>query len=66
MRKNLDATRACPQVAEMAKTKSKAILSVADGAGGMMEVKDCRFEKRDWPIRFEVPVEQERTIGRAI
>jgi hypothetical protein len=44
----------------MAKTKSKAILSVADGAGGMMEVKDRRFENGDWPIKFEVPVEQEQ------
>lgn len=44
----------------MAKTKSRAILSVADGAGGMMEVKDRRFENGDWPIKFEVPVEQEQ------
>jgi hypothetical protein len=44
----------------MAKTKSKAIISVADGAGGMVEVKDRRFENGDWPIRFEVPVEQEQ------
>jgi hypothetical protein len=44
----------------MAKTKSKAILSVADCAGGMMEVKDRRFENGDWPIKFEVPVEQEQ------
>jgi hypothetical protein len=43
----------------MAKTKSKAIVSVADGAGGMMEVKDRRFENGDWPIKFEVPVEQD-------
>jgi hypothetical protein len=26
----------------------------------MMEVKDRRFEDGDWPIKFEVPVEQER------
>jgi hypothetical protein len=44
----------------MAKTKSKAILIVADGAGGMMEVKDRRFENGDWPINFEIPVEQEQ------
>jgi hypothetical protein len=44
----------------MVKSKSKAIFSVADGAGGMMEVKDHRFEKGDWPIKFEVPVEQEK------
>jgi hypothetical protein len=44
----------------MAKSKSKAIFSVADGAGGMMEVKDRRFENGDWPIKFEVPVEREQ------
>jgi hypothetical protein len=44
----------------MVKSKSKAIFSVADGAGGMMEVKDRRFENGDWPIRFEIPVEQEQ------
>jgi hypothetical protein len=44
----------------MAKSKSKAIFSVADGAGGMMEVKDRRFESGDWPIKFEVPVDQEQ------
>ena len=47
-------------MAGMAKTKSKAIISVADGAGGMREVKDHRFEKGDWPIKFEIPVEQEQ------
>jgi len=30
----------------MAKAKSKAIISVADGAGGMMEVKDRDVELR--------------------
>lgn len=44
----------------MAKAKSKVILSVADGAGGMMEVKDRRFENGDWPIKFEVLTEQEQ------
>ena len=44
----------------MTKRKPKAIVSVADGAGGMMEVKDRRFENGDWPIKFEVPVEQEQ------
>jgi hypothetical protein len=44
----------------MTKTKSKAIFSVADGSGGMMEIKDRRFENGDWPIKFEVPVEQEQ------
>ena len=44
----------------MAKSKSKAIISVADGAGGMMEMTDHRFEKGDWPIKFDVAVEQEQ------
>jgi hypothetical protein len=33
---------------------------VAGGAGGMMEVKDRRFERGDWPITFEIPVEREQ------
>lgn len=49
-----------PHIAGMAKSKSKAIISVANVAGGMMEVKDRRFENGDWPIKFEVPVEQEQ------
>jgi hypothetical protein len=49
-----------PHIVGMAKSKSKTIFSVADGAGGMMEVKDRRFEKGDWPIKFDVPVEQEQ------
>jgi hypothetical protein len=44
----------------MPKTKSKAILRVADGAGGMMEIKDRRFENGNWPVKFEVRVEQEQ------
>jgi hypothetical protein len=42
----------------MTKTKSKAIITAADGAGAMTQVKDRRFEAGDWPIRFEVPKEQ--------
>lgn len=41
----------------MAKAKSKAIVMGADGAGGMAQVQDRRFEG-DWPIRFNVPKEQ--------
>jgi hypothetical protein len=44
----------------MVKRKARTLLSVADGAGGMMEVKDRRFDSGDWPITFEVPVEQEQ------
>lgn len=45
----------------MAKAKSKAIIMVADGAGGMTQVEDRRFEKDDWPIRFDVPKEEADT-----
>src|SRR5436309_3368015 len=42
----------------MAKAKSKAIIMAADGAGGMAQVQDRRFENlREWP-NFDVPKEQ--------
>lgn len=45
----------------MAKAKSKAIITAADGAGGMTQIQDRRFENvRDWPS-FEVPKEQADT-----
>jgi hypothetical protein len=44
----------------MVKAKSKTTVLVPDGAGGMMKVTDLRFEKGDWPITFEVPVEREQ------
>ena len=28
---------------------------VADGAGGLLEVVDRRFDRREWPISFQVP-----------
>ncbi|HTG72766.1 MAG TPA: hypothetical protein VMB70_03315, partial [Terriglobia bacterium] len=40
----------------MAKKKAKAKLMVADGAGGIVEVKDSRFET-NWPITFDVEAE---------
>ena len=46
---------------EMAKAKSKTTFMVADGAGGMVKVRDRRFEEGDWPIRFDVPSEQADT-----
>ena len=45
----------------MAKAKPKATIKTADGAGGMAQVQDRRFEVGDWPIRFEVPTEQANT-----
>ncbi len=45
----------------MVKAKSKAIITAADGAGGMAQVQDQRFEAGDWPIRFDVPKEQADT-----
>ena len=47
-------------MAKLGKSKPKTIISVADGAGGMMEVKDRRFEGGDWPITFEIPFEREQ------
>src|SRR5208282_3938380 len=44
----------------MAKSKPKSIVMVADGAGGMINVEDRRFEKGEWPIGFEVPTEEEQ------
>lgn len=43
------------------KSKPKAIMMVADGAGGMTEVKDRRFEAGDWPIQFDVPKKEADT-----
>ena len=47
----------------MPKAKSKATLLVADGAGGMVQVQDRRFqaEAGNWPVSFEVPQEQADT-----
>jgi hypothetical protein len=42
----------------MSKTKPKATILIADGAGGMARVQDRRFEAGDWPIRIDVPKEQ--------
>jgi len=38
----------------MAKSKSKAIVSVNDGAGSMMRVEDRRFDATDWPVTLMV------------
>ena len=38
----------------MVKSKSKTIVSVNDGAGGMMRVADRRFNAWDWPVTFTV------------
>jgi hypothetical protein len=46
----------------MAKTKPKAQIKVADGRGGMVSVRDRRFENsRDWPIKLDVSKEQAET-----
>ncbi|MCZ6861548.1 MAG: hypothetical protein O7I42_14955 [Alphaproteobacteria bacterium] len=36
------------------KSKAQAMIMVADGTGGMTQVKDRRFEAGDWPILFNV------------
>ena len=40
------------------KAKLRSRITVADGADGMIQVEDRRFERREWPISFEVPVGQ--------
>ena len=42
----------------MAKAKTKAVVMVADGTGGLVQVEDQRFVAAGWPINFEVPTEQ--------
>jgi hypothetical protein len=37
------------------RSKPKAKIMVADGAGGLVEVADRRFDRREWPISFQVP-----------
>src|SRR5215212_1755027 len=39
----------------MPKKKSGAQIHVADGAGGMRQVADLRFEAGEWPIELVVP-----------
>jgi hypothetical protein len=39
----------------MRRSKPKAKLKVADGAGGLLEVVDRRFDRVEWPISFQVP-----------
>jgi hypothetical protein len=39
----------------MAKRKSRAVVMVADEAGGMVKVEDRRFKAADWPVCFDVP-----------
>jgi hypothetical protein len=39
--------------------KAKSLIKVADGTGSMMEVKDRRFEGGNWPIHFEIPVQEQ-------
>jgi hypothetical protein len=44
----------------MAKRKSSATVTVADGAGGMMKLEDRRFDRGDWPFSFEISPEDEQ------
>lgn len=39
----------------MPKQKSSAQIQVADGAGGMRQITDLRFEAGEWPIKLVVP-----------
>jgi len=49
-----DNTVSTRRTLEMTRSKSKAIITAADGAGGMRQIHDRRFEKGDWPIRFVI------------
>lgn len=42
----------------MVQAKSRITVIAADGAGRMIKVSDLRFERGDWPVTFEVPVER--------
>jgi hypothetical protein len=48
-------------VASMPKQKSSAQIHVADGAGGMRQVADLRFEAGEWPIELVVPAKDAET-----
>lgn len=45
----------------MPKQKSGAQIHVADGAGGMRQVSDLRFEVGEWPIALVVPAKDAET-----
>jgi hypothetical protein len=38
----------------MRRTKSKAVMMASDGAGGMTQIHDRRFDKAEWPIRIVI------------
>src|SRR5712691_2463023 len=52
-----------PSVAvdSMPKEKSSAQIRVADGAGGMRQVADLRFETHEWPIELVVSAKHAET-----
>lgn len=41
----------------MAKTRMGTMVLVADGKAGLVEQVDRRFEEHDWPIRFDMPLD---------
>ena len=45
----------------MPKQKPSAQIHVADGAGGMREVADLRFETGEWPLTLVVPSKDAET-----
>jgi len=45
----------------MPKQKTSAQIHVADGAGGMRQVADLRFETGEWPIALVVPAKDAET-----
>jgi hypothetical protein len=48
----------------MVKKKSKAVILAADGAGGMVQVQDRRFERSNWPLNLAVsPQEADKWLA---
>ena len=58
MRMGTSTRRSQRMAKQTTKSKSKAVVLVPDGSGGMRQVQDNRFEQGDWPIRFDVPIDQ--------
>ena len=44
----------------MKRTKIKAVLMASNGAGGMTQMPDRRFEKAEWPIRLVIEEQKQK------
>lgn len=43
----------------MKRRKAKAVLVASDGAGGLTQIHDRRFEAADWPIHLVIEAQRE-------